>query len=121
VSSTTRTETCDNCGACCIAQCSPPGYLLLICQPQRSDEWPDKEDVERVKRLPHGALLVINRYRREAARKGSLPDDAPCVWLDMKTMRCRWYEHRPQICRDFKSGSEDCQMWQDKFNVARRR
>lgn len=115
--SNSRIDNCDDCGACCMAQCSPPGYLLLLCQPQRAHEWPDQEDVERVKHLPHAARLAIDRYRKALAQKGSLTDDAPCTWLDLKTMRCRWYSHRPQICRDFERGSEGCQAWRNDFNI----
>ncbi len=34
--------------------------------------------------------------------------DRPCVWLDLQTMRCKHYEHRPQACRDYAIGSVDC-------------
>lgn len=61
--------TCDQCAACCMTQCSPPGYLLLLCQPQKSHEWPDQEDVQRVEYLPHEARLAIDRYRRDLVRR----------------------------------------------------
>jgi Fe-S-cluster containining protein len=34
--------------------------------------------------------------------------DQPCLWLDLSTMRCTHYEHRPAICRDFVVGGHAC-------------
>ena len=35
-------------------------------------------------------------------------DDGWCAALDRNTMRCRIYERRPAICRDFQMGGSDC-------------
>lgn len=32
----------------------------------------------------------------------------PCVWLDLETKRCRHYELRPPVCREFVPGNEVC-------------
>lgn len=98
-----------------MAQCSPPGYVLLLCRPESMSEWPEPEDVERFKALPHDARLSLERYVRDM--KNRRGDDHPCIWLDLKTKRCRWYDYRPQICRDFDVGSEGCQAWRDEYNV----
>ena len=37
--------------------------------------------------------------------------DGPCVWLDMDTRRCRHHEYRPNVCRDFETGSSGCLDW----------
>jgi len=37
-----------------------------------------------------------------------LPDDAPCIWLDQATGKCKHYEHRPDVCRDFEVGGAGC-------------
>lgn len=34
--------------------------------------------------------------------------DSPCCWFDLETKRCRHYEQRPKICRDFVVGSDNC-------------
>ncbi len=44
-------------------------------------------------------------------------DDVPCFWLDLATMKCRHYDHRPSICRDFDRSSEGCHTWRAEFNV----
>jgi Fe-S-cluster containining protein len=35
-------------------------------------------------------------------------DDEPCIWFDQETRRCKHYEYRPELCRDFEVGEEDC-------------
>jgi len=35
-------------------------------------------------------------------------DDGWCAALDRNSMRCRIYEQRPMICRDFAMGEEEC-------------
>ena len=35
-------------------------------------------------------------------------DDGWCAAVDRRTMRCRIYERRPMVCREFQVGSGDC-------------
>lgn len=35
-------------------------------------------------------------------------DDGWCVALDRNTMRCRIYEMRPVVCREFRLGASEC-------------
>ena len=35
-------------------------------------------------------------------------DDGWCAALDRDTLRCRIYERRPAICRDYEMGGSDC-------------
>jgi len=35
-------------------------------------------------------------------------DDGWCAALDRNSMRCKIYEQRPMICRDFEMGEEEC-------------
>lgn len=35
-------------------------------------------------------------------------EDGWCAALDRNTMKCRIYEKRPQICRDFEMGEYEC-------------
>jgi len=105
---TSQLSNCDNCGACCMAQTTPPGYVAVLYD-YRS--WPDEEDKERCQEMPREARAAI------LDRMADLDGDQPCCWLDEDTLRCRWYEWRPNICRVFEVGSEGCQMWRDEFNV----
>lgn len=104
---------CYNCGACCMEQCSPPGYLLLLQQPDKAYQWPDRDDLDRVGNLPAQALRAISDY----LLREDFGTDMPCCWLDPATKRCRWYEYRPSICRDLDVGSEGCRSWRHEFNV----
>ncbi|WP_338111904.1 YkgJ family cysteine cluster protein [Rhodocyclus tenuis] len=35
-------------------------------------------------------------------------DDGWCAALDRQSMRCTIYSRRPQICRDYATGADDC-------------
>lgn len=35
-------------------------------------------------------------------------DDGWCAALDRSTMRCRIYERRPTVCREFRLGASEC-------------
>lgn len=106
---------CGSCGACCLEQGSPPGYLWLL-QLDNHSAWPDQEDVERVKSLPVEAMRYLRTYEN-ALLNGAVNGDGPCCWYDPKTRGCRFYEHRPQICRDFEVGCGDCLNWREKYRV----
>jgi Fe-S-cluster containining protein len=34
-------------------------------------------------------------------------EEMPCLWWDPVTKKCRHYEWRPVVCRDFAVGEED--------------
>jgi len=44
---------------------------------------------------------------------GDTPEtfDGPCIWFDMESRQCKNHEHRPNICRDFETGSKECYEW----------
>lgn len=92
---------CDDCGACCMSMCSPP-FL-------------GPDDPERLA-LPAAVRHEYEQGMRQRDRDG-WPDDVPCFWFDPQTKRCRNYEHRPSVCRDFDIGSEGCRSWRDEYNV----
>ena len=80
------TPTCEGCGECCAHMSSPPVLFTEF------EALPDT--------LAHGIreYLAGLNYR----------DDGPCIWLDQTTKKCKHYEHRPGVCRDFNLGSESC-------------
>ena len=54
---------------------------------------------------------VLDRFIQTDRWGGQLMrrlDDGWCAALDRNTMRCTIYENRPQICRDFEMGGDDC-------------
>ncbi len=96
--------TCDDCnGACCRNQPTPPGYTAVLSNP---DGWPPGlGDHERVAILAREDPKAIEDIY-DAMAVGD--DFAPCCWLDLATGRCRYYEYRPAVCRDFHVGSNAC-------------
>lgn len=115
-------ESCDGCGACCMQQSSPPGYLYILSAPEHLAEYgPFAEDAERVRSLPPEAVALLNAHS-ERVLSGAYDDlgETPCCWLDLETRRCRFYEHRPSICRDgVELGDEACRSWRDEYHDGR--
>jgi Fe-S-cluster containining protein len=88
---------CDNCGLCCMHMASPP-----FCGPD-DPEWIAlpadlKAGIEQWYESPRMKMRDVMRM-----------DSFPCVWLDLTTGKCRHYEHRPEVCREFEMGGEDCE------------
>lgn len=104
-------DQCDNCGACCMEQGSPPGYLFIL----RAGEWPVEEDIERVKRLPEQAAKELIDYG-DKLRAGEVSGDGPCIWLT-DARRCRWHEHRPSVCRELAVGSPGCVAQREEYGL----
>jgi len=102
---------CIRCGACCEHQGSPPSYLLIDAD---NPEMLDPRDVERYETAPQEAKDLLQEYVRKLRVK-AIESDGPCVWLDPKTKLCRFYEHRPQVCRDFPAGGPGCQSWREQY------
>ena len=86
---------CDDCGACCMSIGHPHFWRTAT---------GDKAD-------PHWAAMPQS-LRDEVNQYVDGLDDVdigqPCIWLDLETKKCRHYEHRPQMCRDFEIGNEHC-------------
>lgn len=78
--------TCRGCGACCRNQPSPP-FL----------DWDSFK-----RRFPKLAMEIVWREIET-----NYDDSLPCLWLTPEG-RCKHYEIRPQICREFRLGGEHC-------------
>jgi Fe-S-cluster containining protein len=102
---------CDGCGACCRTMGAPPGYVVVVMNPEA---WPQYTgDHERVDSLPDEAKSeLLDHISSDLWAEGD-----PCLWLDQNTGRCRWYEYRPSVCREFRVGSPECLAWRDRFDV----
>jgi Fe-S-cluster containining protein len=93
-------DSCDNCGLCCETQAGLPISYYTAVEPNAD--------------LP----AYLRREIEETARRWNglgiwqVPGhDAPCVWYDQTTRRCRHYEHRPSVCREFERGSACCREY----------
>jgi Fe-S-cluster containining protein len=97
---------CEGCGVCCMHMGTPPGFVYYL--PRKgekiSKEAREREDYQIVKSLPAKLRAELRAYYN-AVDRGELEDrtgyDAPCPWLDERTMRCKHYENRPTICREY--------------------
>ena len=107
-------DLCGGCGRCCASIGLPPFHAAnpdLGRQPvdltsAAGWEWDAAvADTELFLRMPaavragHAALL---------RRLTGDPTGSPCGWLDPATLRCRHYDWRPTVCRDFTAGDPDC-------------
>jgi len=41
--------------------------------------------------------------------------DGPCCWFNQETRQCRHHQHRPNVCRDFSTGSRPCLEWREYY------
>ena len=95
------TVTCDDCGACCATMCSP----LFP---------PEHIDGTELGRLPLNVRKEFEDGIKARAETG-WPDDVPCFWLT-SDLKCKHYDHRPEICRELEVGSERCLSWRDELS-----
>jgi Fe-S-cluster containining protein len=93
-------ESCDGCGACCLAVTQPPFYRIF--DEEGEDAW------EQLKRERPELLAEILADRQKRRTAGGPSYGTPCLWFDQITRQCRHYELRPKACREFEVGSFDC-------------
>jgi len=92
---------CDDCGACCQHIVMPP-FAADIYGDAPNPEW-----TALIRDHPAlAAELQAEHLRKD--RENELHRQAPCFWYDAKSKRCKHHDARPQICRDFAVGGEDC-------------
>lgn len=104
--------SCIGCGACCLEQHSPPGYVGVL-----SGVWTDPDDVARVNNLPPALRKELEDYAELIRRGEPHPNHGVCIWFDQETLGCKHHEHRPEICRDFEIGSPACHRWRSEYGV----
>jgi Fe-S-cluster containining protein len=105
-------DPCRGCGACCRHLGWPP-FLLYgeLYGPEMSEEaWEHLEQ-------EHPQLAQEIQLARERCRFKREGEMGPCSWYDPETRRCKHHELRPQICRDFEPGSEDCLRFRAEHGI----
>jgi uncharacterized protein len=108
--------SCDGCGACCMTQGSPPA--LVYEWPQDKFVWEQRVPTAWMRGLPPDLFAELDAYYDAMINRGSPGrPEMPCLWLDVETRRCRHYEHRPAICRDFPVGEGSCLAWRKEFGL----
>ncbi len=88
---TTLSLDCETCGACCVANA-----VVL-----------DDEDLARF-RAGGREDLVARTRKRGGVRMLPLLRTKPKPCVHLNNLRCTIYEVRPNMCRDFPAGTEQC-------------
>lgn len=109
-------ESCEGCGACCLEQATPPGYVAYLTGLFSLDDGSD--DAARIKALPADLRAELDSYIDRAARTGGHSEIEPCLWYDQSTRQCKHYDLRPQICREFEADSDFCHSWRRQYGIA---
>ena len=81
--------SCEGCAVCCHGEAVPP-FL------------PTELD-----RLPRALAAGLDAHAVEEAPGREGKHAGPCTWLAADG-KCRHYEDRPGVCREFERGGEDC-------------
>ena len=114
----TKEVGCSDCGRCCQHMGTPPMYAAAFPLGGKPVWWFVKsEDAAILARAPRKVREELRDYYH-AVQRGEIADrsgqDVPCLWYDEVTRRCRHYEFRPTICREFEAGGEECAAWRRK-------
>ena len=102
-----QTVDCSDCkGKCCRHMVAPPftlmwnGYETL----EPVEECHNWIDYEHWMAMPQS---LKTEYRDRAMARRGRDEESPCHWLT-QSGRCANHEFRPDVCRDFEVGGEDC-------------
>ena len=106
------TDPCHNCGACCRGVSTPPGmfraYILKTWDGVYATDHPDYGYWQAMPSELREHLRIYYRFVEAGMIPARVDGVDPCFWHDPDTKRCRNYEWRPETCREFEPGSEDC-------------
>lgn len=91
---------CDACGLCCEGNGSP--VTLYVSR----TEWQSQQHPYRPAGLPEELIREIDEHFGGLFRGQEPPER--CLWFDAQARRCRHYEWRPQVCRDYELGGVAC-------------
>ena len=125
---------CFGCGVCCLHM----GYPAFV-KPKPPLTLAEIESDPRLRRLaedPRTKASLLKGHDGEP-HWHSLPDhlreeldefvasyaapedgqlDGACFWLDPETRLCKHHEYRPNVCRDFEIGCQQCLDWRSHYS-----
>lgn len=90
-----REGECKRCGACC-AHVGRPLF-----------------HPEEMANLPPDVRYMVEWFRRHDPNRDAYV--TPCYFFNMVTRKCLIYEHRPQVCKEFKPGGQVCKELRRAF------
>lgn len=104
-------DPCQGCGACCEYVGVPPGYYLAYEPSGDNPSWVDSRDAKLWRSMPADLRQTLDIYFQSVS-EGLIEDRElqadPCIWYDQVTRRCSHHEWRPEACRAFEAGGDDC-------------
>jgi len=104
---------CDGCGACCLEQQSPPGYIAIILGYEM-----DAADMKRVEALAPELRRELLDYIEIMDVADDHPNNDICLWFDEETRKCKHYDIRPSICREvLLPGDDGCLRWRKLYKI----
>jgi Fe-S-cluster containining protein len=101
--------SCDGCGLCCEGIGSP--VALFASRPGWEQNHPF-----RFPGMPDGLVQEVDDHFSGLFR-GQEPQER-CLWFDPATRKCRHYEWRPQVCRDYELAGETCLLRREEYRQA---
>lgn len=104
---------CSNCGACCTHVGTPPGFAGFFPRaghavPEHWKTWPDYRTLAAAPERVRAELAAYYAALDRGETADRCRDELPCLWYDPAARTCRHHAHRPQVCREFEVGGEDC-------------
>ncbi len=100
---------CHGCGVCCLHMGYPP-YIRPTADREGESWWYTLPETLRLE-----IDQVIASYQAPNY-DGTVENlDGPCCWFDLESKQCRHHLYRPNVCRDFETGSQRCQEWRKHY------
>lgn len=97
---------CEHCGLCCMHVRTPPFY---------GEGDPTYQALPpELKKEIHDWVMTSPRYDLMVKFDGEIN---PCIWLDLVTGKCKHYDLRPEICRDYEVGNDSCRSVRQKVGL----
>lgn len=110
-------ESCEGCGACCLSQESPPGYLMIMSL--GDDMAMTDDDLKRFHAMPVEAMQELREYRLRLMNGQGHPNKMVCLWFDEQTRKCKHYDLRPDVCRtEVVLNDASCELWRKQYEMA---
>ena len=79
-----------------------------------------EENISYYEKCHVGNLAIVRALSEELKqelRDRDTPDGEICIWFDEGTRKCKHYNLRPDMCRDFELGGENCHSWRQKMAI----
>lgn len=100
---------CNGCGVCCLHMGYPP--FIRPTEQREGESW--------WYLLPDDLRMELDQFiaNYDAPVYGDSVEtfDGPCCWFDLESRQCRHHQHRPNVCRDFETGSKQCHEWRRHY------